>query len=339
MTSDTARPAVVTGAAGWLGRALLAALALERRPVRALVRSDAEREAVDDLTPLGTVVGDVRDPVAVGELFAGLDDHVVFHLAGVIHPTTGTREFFDVNVGGTANVADAARRSGAVRLVHVSSNSPFGVSRAPGSVFDEETPYRPLLGYGRSKMEAEVVVARSRVDSVIVRAPWFYGPYQPERQTRFFSAIRRGWFPQFGNGRNRRSMVYTDNLVDGLLRAECTADAGGKAYWIADARPYEMGEILDTVREALRDEGLEVASRSHVRAPGVMADAAGVADALLQRAGRYSQSIHVLSEMNKTIACSIERARAELGYDPAVDLREGMRRSIRWCLKEGHDLQ
>jgi nucleoside-diphosphate-sugar epimerase len=43
--------------------------------------------------------------------------------------------------------------------------------------------------------------------------------------------------------------------------------------------------------------------------------------------------------MNKTIACSIERARAELGYDPAVDLHEGMRRSIRWCLKEGHDLQ
>jgi nucleoside-diphosphate-sugar epimerase len=307
--------------------------------VRALVRDEVERDAVQAQAPLGTVVGDVRDPVAVGELFAGLDDHVVFHLAGVIHPTSGTRDFFDVNVGGTTNVADAARRTGAVRLVHVSSNSPFGVSRDPRTVFDEDTPYRPLLGYGQSKMEAEAVVTRSRVESVIVRAPWFYGPYQPDRQTRFFAAIRRGWFPQFGNGRNRRSMVYTDNLVDGLLRAERVADAAGRAYWIADARPYEMGEILDTVRDALRDEGLEVASRSHVRAPGILADVAGVADAVLQRTGRYSQSVHVLSEMNKTIACSIERARAELGYDPAVDLHEGMRRSIRWCLKEGHDLQ
>ena len=330
--------ALVTGGAGWLGRALLSALALERRPVRCLVRDAVEGDAVGEHGVTDVVVGDVRDPAAVADLMSGLEGHTVFHLAGVIHPTGGTRAFYDVNVGGTANVADAARRSGAARLVHGSSNSPLGVSRDPTTVFDEDTPYRPLLGYGRSKMEAELVVRRAGVESVIVRAPWFYGPYQPERQTRFFAAVRKGLFPVFGSGDNRRSMVYTDNLVDGLLRAERTPGAAGRTYWIADARPYEMREIVDTVRRALADEGLDVARRSHVRVPGVLADLAGLADAALQRTGRYSQSVHVLSEMNKTIACSIDRAREDLAYEPAVDLHEGMRRSIRWCLKEGHRL-
>lgn len=330
--------AVVTGGAGWLGRALVGALAGDGRRVRCLVRDGAEAEIVRRHGDVETVEGDVRDPAAADALLGGLSGHTVFHLAGVIHPTGGTREFYDVNVGGTANVLDAARRSGAARLVHVSSNSPFGVARDPATTFDEETPYRPLLGYGRSKMEAEELVRRAGFETVVVRAPWFYGPFQPARQTRFFAAVRRGLFPMFGPGRNRRSMVYTDNLVDGLLRAARTPGAAGRAYWIADARPYPMREILDTVRQALRDEGLDVAGRSHVRAPAVLADAAGVADAALQRTGRYSQSIHVLSEMNKTIACSIELARAELGYEPRVDLREGMRRSIRWCLQEGHPI-
>ena len=330
--------AVVTGGAGWLGRALVGTLAGDGRRVRCLVRDRAEAEIVRSHGDVETVEGDVRDPAAADALVAGLSGHTVFHLAGVIHPTGGTREFFDVNVGGTANVLDAARRSGAARLVHVSSNSPFGVARDPATTFDEETPYRPLLGYGRSKMEAEELVRRAGFETVIVRAPWFYGPFQPARQTRFFAAVRRGLFPMFGPGHNRRSMVYTDNLVDGLLRAARTPGAAGRAYWVADARPYPMREILDTVRQALADEGLDVARRSHVRAPALLADAAGVADAALQRTGRYSQSIHVLSEMNKTIACSIERARAELGYEPRVDLREGMRRSIRWCLQEGHPI-
>jgi nucleoside-diphosphate-sugar epimerase len=59
---------------------------------------------------------------------------------------------------------------------------------------------------------------------------------------------------------------------------------------------------------------------------------------MIQKAGFYNTRIHVLSEMNKTIACSIEKARAELGYEPRIDLEEGMRRSIRWCLDNGRTI-
>ena len=81
---------------------------------------------------------------------------------------------------------DRARRSGAARFVHVSSNSPFGVNASPDEVFTEDSPYDPYLGYGLSKYEAEQLVQRAHdrgdVPTVMVRAPWFYGPYQPPRQ-------------------------------------------------------------------------------------------------------------------------------------------------------------
>ncbi len=72
-----------------------------------------------------------------------------------------------------------------------------------------------------------------------------------------------------------------------------------------------------------------------MRLPGLAGDVAQIADATLQSLGIYQQKIHVLSEMNKTIACDVSRAKAELGYQPAVALEEGMRRSIRWCLENG----
>ncbi|HEY8523357.1 MAG TPA: NAD(P)-dependent oxidoreductase [Acidimicrobiales bacterium] len=344
-TVPAARTVVVTGAAGWLGRNLVRTLAQsqERDRVRCLVASPDEAPVLGVVSPkIETVVGDVRDPATVDRLFEGVGGAAtVFHAAAVIHPRRATRELFDVNVGGTQMVIDRARRAGAGRFVHVSSNSPFGVNAGPDEVFTEDSPYDPYLGYGKSKLEAEQIVQRTyeRGDlaTVTIRAPWFYGPYQPARQSTFFSAIRRGRFPLVGDGRQRRSMVYTDNLVQGLLRAEVAEAAPGNAYWIADARPYELREILETVRLALQDEGLTV-SGSRPRVPLGVARLAERIDALVQDRGRYVQALHVLGELGHTIACDISRARAELGYEPTVELREGMRASIRWCLDHGERL-
>jgi nucleoside-diphosphate-sugar epimerase len=339
---DPPRATIVTGAAGWLGRVLLRRLAADDRRLRCLVAESADRDAVLAAAPgAEIVVGDVRDPTAIDALFDQLGDATVFHCASVIHPAGRVREFFDVNVGGTALVLDRAQRISAQRFVYVSSNSPFGFSRSNDTVFDEDTPYDPHLGYGRSKMEAEKLVAtaaaRGALDTVIVRAPWFYGPFQPVRQTSFFKSVKRGLFPQCGDGTNRRSMVYTENLADGLVRAERAEVARGRAYWIADARPYPMAEVLATVKEALAAEGIAVGDRQ-LKVPGAVSEFAGWADRLAQRAGRYVQPVHVLSEMNKTIACTIDRARADLGYEPQIELLEGMRRSVRWCLDNGIEL-
>ena len=340
VTHAAASPVVVvTGAGGWLGTNLVRELVTTRERVRCLIHSADEAPLLELLSPnVEVIVGDVRDPVAADRLFEGVDGATVFHAAAVIHPTKRAREFFDVNVGGTEMIIDRARRARSTRFVHVSSNSPFGANAKPTDRFTEDSPYDPYMGYGSSKLEAEQVVQRGNdrgdVETVIIRAPWFYGPFQPARQTQWFAAVRKGRFPLMGPGTQQRSMAFTGNLVDGLLLAETVTAAAGRAYWIADAEPYELAEILAQVRAALAAEGLKVLG-GQPKLPAIAGVVAAGVDGFLQSRGRYLQAVHVLGELKDTIACDITRARVELGYDPQTSLFEGMRASVRWCLERG----
>ena len=106
-------------------------------------------------------------------------------------------------------------------------------------------------------------------------------------------------------------MVYTDNLVQGLLRAEVSDKAPGNAYWVADAEPYRLRDIITTVRRALEAEGLSTSGPELLRLPFSLAGAklAEKVDVVLQGRGRYLQPVHVFGELGHTIACDITRAR------------------------------
>lgn len=344
---DLPAATVVTGAAGWLGRAIVHHLANDdgsyRRTgtIRALVLDQAEADAVHAVNAdVETIIGNVADRASIDALLDGLPAATdVIHTAGVIHPGK-VADFFTINAEGTANVAAAARAAGVRRLVHVSSNSPFGTNPSAGDTFRTNEPYNPYLGYGESKMQGELSVRQEvgkGLDAVIVRPPWFYGPLQPPRQTTFFRLVRTGKFPKFGKGEQRRSMVYVDNLVQGVVRAELTEGVAGKNYWIADARPYTVNEIIETVGRALRDEGYDVKDGA-MKLPVIAGRIAERADRIIQGTGRYQQQLHVMGEMAHSIACDISASRAELGYDPQFELYDGMRRSIQWCRSAGIDL-
>ena len=346
MTDRWAPPTVtvVTGAAGWLGRALVHRLLADGRDhLRVLVHTNEERAQIPQGDSISVEVGDIGDRAVVDRLFAGLGSAEVVdvvHTAGVIHPKK-VADFFHVNATGTRNVVAASAAAGVRRLVHVSSNSPFGTNPHPTDLFRQDEPYHPYYGYGRSKMEGEqavfAAVTAGDIDATVVRPPWFYGPFQPPRQTTFFRMVRQGKFPIIGGGQQRRSMVYVDNLVDGILAAELTPAAVGKGYWIADERPYLVTEIVETVGRALRDEGYSVKDGG-MRLPAIAGRVAELGDKLIQRTGMYQQQLHVLGEMDKTIACDISASTAELGYVPKIALYEGMRLSIQWCVAQGLEL-
>lgn len=340
---------LITGAAGWLGTALVEALShglpdcgplaapAEDLRIRVLVLPGQDPAELKAISPRVEIqFGDIRNPADCARFCAGADDAVLFHTAGVIHPRR-VRQFHEVNVQGTENLLDAAIAWRVRRAVVVSSNSPCGVNPHPDHLFDEFSPYRPYMGYGRSKMLMELAVGRrrdeGRIETVIVRAPWFYGPRQPPRQTLFFTMIRDGRMPILGGGRNLRSMAYIDNLCQGLILAATVRRAAGRLYWIADQRPYSMCEIVDTVERLLENEFGQTCVHGRRHLPGLVAELAWLADKSLQTMGHYHQKIHVLSEMNKTIACSVAKAQRELGYRPAIGLEEGMRRSLRWLFQ------
>lgn len=282
------------------------------------------------------IQGDLRSPEDCGRFCQDAEGAILFHTAGIIHPKR-VSDFYQVNVRGTNNVLEAAVKAKVRRAVVISSNSPCGCNPHLDHLFDEESNYYPYMNYGRSKMLMELAVlkraAESDMKAVILRPPWFYGPHQPPRQSLFFRMIRDGKMPVVGSGQNLRSMAYTDNIAQGMLLAAINEAAAGGIFWIADERPYSMNEIIDTVERLLENEFDQKCAHRRVKLPAVVSEIALLVDATLQRLGLYHQKIHVLSEMNKTIACSITKAKRVLNYDPKVGLEEGMRRSLKWTIE------
>jgi nucleoside-diphosphate-sugar epimerase len=346
--------AIVTGAPGWLGSRLVECLLNGMAEVSALSEVQPRIVRVAKQPGLGDgglarfgdrvqiVECDITDGASVSRLFEGTWEASVFHVAGIVHPTKGRRQFYDVNVEGTRNMLEGAQKAGVKRFVHVSSNSPIGTNPSRAKLFDEDTPYNPYMHYGRSKRIAEDLVneksLQGKLETVIIRPPWFYGPGQPTRQSLFFSMIKSGKVPIVGDGDNLRSMAYIDNICQGLMLAETVESARGKTFWIADKRPYTMNEIVDTIERLLETEFKMQVAHKRMRLPDIASEVALLVDATLQGVGLYHQKFHVLSEMNKSIACSITKAERELHYEPGIALEEGMRRSISWALANGQTI-
>lgn len=341
----------ITGANGWLGTALVREFLDPQDRLKPILGSQNIGEIrclkrPGEVTPhypsnitaaanVRWVEGDLTQPDSLAEAVKGLRDPLVFHLAGMIHPKVA-REFYQVNHQGTVNLFEQINKySRARRMIVMSSNSPMGCNPHPDHLFDENSPYNPYMGYGKSKMLMEQYVKSTDVDWTIVRGPWFYGPHQPDRQTLFFKMIKEGKVPIVGDGNNLRSMAYVRNLTQGLILSGFDPKASKEIFWIADIKPYSMNEVIDTIEDLLaHDFGMTVAKK-RLRLPSVVSDIAYLVDSSLQAMGLYHQKFHVLSEMNKTIACSVAKAQKTIGYAPAYSLRDGMRESIADMLQRG----
>lgn len=355
--------AIVTGVPGWLGSNLVDKLlnnpatansdsnenggATEvpgSRRIRALTLPGSDTSEFAQFSErVAFVPGNLVTGDGLDSLFENAAGATVFHIAGVIHPQN-RQQFYDLNYSGTKRLIDAAVKAGVKRFVHVSSNSPIGSNKSssPSDYFTESSPYNPYMHYGASKKLGEDVVneasRKGAIETVIIRPPWFYGPRQPARQTLFFTMIKEGKMPIVGSGENMRSMAYVDNICQGLMLAESIDRAAGKTYWIADERPYSMNEIVYTVERVLESDFNIACAHKRMRLPDLASEVALAVDASLQALGLYHQKFHVLSEMNKNIACKIDQARVDLGYNPEIALEEGMRRSIRWILDHGQTI-
>jgi len=346
---------LLTGAQGWLGRRLLRIILekshgnpildvyiTDQTRVRCLLLPGQDEKALTALSPrVSCVYGDVRNPLDCERFTEGAEGAVMIHIAGIIHPSK-VSEFFSINRDGTKNILEASVKHGLKRAVIMSSNSPIGCNPFKDHVFDESSPFHPYMNYGKSKMEMEQIVQQftkeGKIETSVIRAPWFYGPDQPDRQILFFTMIKEGKGPIIGDGENLRSMAYLDNLSQGLLLAAFQPQAAGEVYWIADEKPYTMNQIIDTIEQLMESEfGLTVAHK-RLKLPGLAAEVAEIVDGMMQGVGMYNQKIHVLGEMNKTIACSVEKARQHLGYKPLIALEEGMRRSLQSVFDNGQKI-
>jgi len=318
--------AFISGASGFVGSHLASLLLAGKWEVRALwhkspVRLEGKAEIVR---------GDLDDGDFLARSLEGVD--VLFHLAAALgFSLAGIDEFRRINAAGTENILQAAKKAGVRRIVHVSSGGALGVVR-DGEVAGEDYPQNPQNAYDRTKLEGEKTalrLAREGLDVVIVRPGWAYGPGD-RRTFKLIKSIHDKRFALVAEGRGRQTPVYISDLVRGI---ELSAEKGrpGEIYHIAG------NEIL-TVKEMAES----IASACGTRLPRVspplwmMKTAAAVLEKTFRLVGKEAPfNRSKLSFFIHPKALSIEKARRELGYEPAVDFGSGMALAVAWYKDNG----
>jgi dihydroflavonol-4-reductase len=318
--------ALITGASGFLGGALLRRLVTTGHRVRGLVRGalpPASGGAVE------WVKGDVTDPTSLGQATAGMD--VVFHLAGIRRaPIRST--FFQVNADGTRNVCDASWRSGVRRLVLAGSLAAVGPS-LPDRPHVESDPFAPQEWYGESKAEAEraALEPRGQMEVTVVRPPRILGPADRENLV-FFKLIRRGIRLEIGGGPRPLSVVDVEDVVDFLLLLAERPEAKGEAFFCPGPSTTTLEEIQEQGAQVL---GLH--PRTFHLSPAVLSALAGAADLISRATGQNLPLNRKLARQLLAPAwtCSGEKAATRLGWRARVGVPESIARSVAWYQAEG----
>ncbi|HAK95547.1 MAG TPA: LPS biosynthesis protein WbpP [Planctomycetes bacterium] len=304
---------LVTGGAGFIGSALCHRLAAEGRKVVVLDDfSTGDPERLAAIRAAVTLIeGDIRDRAAVDRAMRGVG--TVFHeaaLPSVARSVEDPLASNDVNVSGTLTVLESARRAGVRRLVYAASSSAYGDTPALPKREDMKPSPRSPYAIGKLAGEhyAEAYFRLFGLETVSLRYFNVFGPRQDPRShyaaviPRFITAALAGAPATiYGDGLQSRDFTFVDNVVDANLRAAEASGAPGHVFNIACGRRYTLLDLLAMIAAALGRD----APVPPVHEP--------------DRPGDVRHSL-----------ADIAAARAALGYEPAIDMQEGIRRTVDW---------
>ncbi|HEV2084794.1 MAG TPA: NAD(P)-dependent oxidoreductase [Gemmatimonadales bacterium] len=250
----------------------------------------------------------------------------IFHLAVAMREGGKGDEFFEsINLDGTRHLLEAASTQRVERFVYCSTIGIYG-HKAPG-ITREDSPLAPGNIYERTKVSAELLVRdfaeQCGVPSVILRPADVYGP-RDQRLLKLFKGVARGRFPLFGSGKGRRHMVYVDDVVSAFFRACQRDEALGEGLIVAGPSACTLRELLDEIAHATgsRRYGMRLPLAPMLGLAAVVEDvsaALGIDPPIYRRRMDF---FHSDSEFDTS------RARRVLGWEPKVDLREGIRRTL-----------
>ena len=309
---------LVTGANGFVGRALCGALANGGHAVTGLVRQ------------AGGCSGYAHEWVSSGKDFEGVESgwpeglrpESVVHLAARVHVLNDDAEdpdavFHATNVEGALRVAEAALHNGARRFVFVSSIKAVAESDSGRALCENDTPV-PQDAYGRSKHAAEQALLRfgqeTGLDIVIVRPPLVYGPEVRANFLRLMDAVRKGMPLPLGLVRAKRSLVYVDNLADALACCATDPRAAQQCFHVAD------GDDL-TVAGLARSLG------RHLQKPVRLVP---VPVSWLRLAGQLTHRTPQVERLVGSLQVDSGRIRSVLGWRPPYSTDDGLAETARW---------
>lgn len=314
--SAGSRPlAVVTGANGFVGRALCPALAERGWNVRAILRSVSANPVLASVEPV--VIPAYEDFSDWPSVFAGAD--AVIHLAARVHQMREQdkdplSEYRRVNVALTCKLAQEAAAAGVSRFVFVSSIKVNGEQSPVGRPFTSDDPAQPVDPYAISKCEAEQALLKigreTGMQVVIVRPVLVYGPGVKANFESMMAWLRRPIPLPFGALINRRSLVALENLVDFLVLVAHHPKAANRVFLISDGKDLSLSELMTILRDKQGGRALLFP----------------VSMALLRRAGLLLGQKAYVERLCSSLQVDISGARQELGWRPVISPEEALSR-------------
>jgi nucleoside-diphosphate-sugar epimerase len=320
--ADAPQRVMVTGAAGFIGRALVERFRAEGSEVRGVDLIEIGDE--------GHLAADLSSPGEWQDHAEGCD--VVVHTAAVVGMYSSREGYWETNVAATRHAIDAAIAAGAKRFVHLSSIVVFGFD-FQGEV-DERSPVRPNgVHYVDTKIASEQVVleahAEGEIPCTIVRPGDVYGPGSRPWTTEPVRLLKSKQLILPDGGRGLHSPVYVDDLVDGIVRAATTPEAEGRVFILTGADKPTIGEFFAHYSRMI---GIDEPRTAPAR---VVREVARAMDLAAKLRGRRSEATPAaIDYFNRRGSYSIARARESIGYEPAHDVDAGMRKTEEWLRSE-----
>lgn len=318
---------LITGATGLLGSHLIKELQQRGEHIRALV---LPVENADGLLRQGVEVvrGDITDASTLTPAVEDID--LIFHLAGMMGVWRPLADYRIVNVNGSVNLYKAAQAAHVRRFVHTSSHTVYGLGY--GRFMTENDPLRPDPDpYSITKAEADRLIRRlmltSDMETVILRPGTFFGPGDRLHFGRMAQKTKDGKALIVGRGDNALPFCYVSDVVQGFMLAAFHENAPGNVYNITNDRPLTQLEMYNAIADAVGGTHPKI----HLPYLPIYYGSI-VAERVVARITRTKPVVSELGALmfGSDNRHSVEKARRELGFEPQVDLYEGIKLSAVW---------
>jgi nucleoside-diphosphate-sugar epimerase len=319
---------LITGAAGFLGTAILAQAVASGVSVTATDRIGSAKVSGAPFIP-----ADILNPDSLSKIFKGVD--CVCHIAGLAHIFNESEAliapFHAVNVTGTVNAALAAVHAGVRNFILISSVSVYGP--CAGGLFDENSPCHPVGPYAVSKYNSELraikIARESGMPLTVLRMATLYGEGDPGNIVRLIQMLHQGRFLWIGDGSNRKSLLYKEDAARACL-AVAERPAPGINIYNVSAPPCTMREVVDCIAYALEKRPFSM------RVPASLALL--VSRHLSRIPTRCTADLH--QNVKKWLAedvYDIHRFEEAYGFQTQTRLKDGLKREVDWYRQKiGH---
>jgi nucleoside-diphosphate-sugar epimerase len=324
--------ALVIGATGFIGHHIVNELISKGIQVKVLLRSTSDITHLAK-KPVELAYGNIFDLNSLNEHTKNVD--LIFSAFGILGQwNIPDQDYWEANTEAIKRILASCRNNNIKQFIHISSAGVLG-PLPDGVAADESYPHNPSNIYERTKCEAEKEVLHygetEGIPFTIIRPEFVYGPGDTH-VLGLFRAIKTKRFVLLGNGQSYLHPTYIDDLIHGISRCIANQSAVGKTYLITGPRPYTVKELAMIIAEELGVRLLNIAI------PLVLAHAAAKVLEFGARAARFEPPLTKtrVRFFTENRAFSNQKAQAELKYDPKVDFREGVRRTIRWYRDNGY---